>query len=253
MAETRSHFQRIMTKIRNRFKRLFVCHTDSHSSENTVRENRSSFRKLYVSTPAIVSPMPRSPSPAISVIERFEQQLRTGSKSVDFLRTVPEVTPAALERCRSAPPTFPDTQGLQLYPHQSVCAYAWCRKPRLYPRMYCKKHACHAFGCGGAILLRPPLWPVALLPTQMQINDPHAPYVGPLPGNERLITHEIKDVFCFRHVCALAACKSRRMEGRKYCITHQCCVEGCNLPKPPSAPLYCLDHHVQEQASMSDL
>lgn len=191
-----------------------MCHKTVKTTEGAQPKDREADCSSLANsaTLSLASPIPISPRAEVTITERFEQQLRAGSQSaLEHNSQTPPCDP--IFRTQSAPPTFPDTKGLQLYPLQKVCAYAWCSQPRLYPRLYCKLHACHVRGCGGAISIRPPYWFFRASETNV---------------TRCLPSDNVEDVYCFRHVCAEISCKSRRQENRKHCLTHAYLTESPN-------------------------
>lgn len=195
-----------MERVRRILRQLFMCHRTAKTTEGAQLDNEEAGCSsiAHSATSSLVSPIPVSPRPEVTTMEKFEQQLRAGFQSAlkhDSQTSLCD----PIFRTQSAPPTFPDTKGLLLYPLQKVCAYAWCSQPRLYPRLYCKLHACHVIGCAGAIFIRPPSR------VFRSTEATRAQYLYP---------DNIDDVYCFRHVCAAMSCRSRRQENGKHCITH---------------------------------
>lgn len=221
-----------------------------------MKEFKDNWKRLFKRNP-MRQPLYRSlePAPAPSTsnpvaatkqleekVERVERCLRERPKSVDIMKQRNrKIFPFLRARVRapSAPPTFPDTDGMQLYPNETVCAYAWCRKRRLYPRLYCKRHSCRARNCGRAILQR--FYEVPYIPLKHTVH-----YDSALPGSDEISytqqPYEVEDLFCIKHICAEERCKSKRSTGKKYCLTHQCQEPGCERPKPAVNQLFCDEH-----------
>lgn len=147
---------------------------------------------------SIRMPKPISPSPSLPILQQFEQKLWSAEVGCAE-QTVPVRKIPKRRRAYSARPVFPDTRGLQLYPLQTVCAYAYCARRRLKPSLYCGQHACQAENCEGAIFLH---------------NSLNLTFDRSVPFFECSILEEpvarqsitINDMYCFRHVCQVSAC-----------------------------------------------
>jgi hypothetical protein len=154
-------------------------------------------------------------------------------------------------RPASAPPTFPDCQGLHLLPHQKICAFAYCDLERQNPSLYCEKHFCRASNCGRAIALRAPEnnWETNFIPGPfICLDDSSSGKTGDVEHGQLQIVKKSSSKssneprYCSVHVCSIPLCDRMRAPHGLYCTMHRCAKKECLSYKIHPIASFCALH-----------